>query len=343
MHQLTQRRVSTLDLELSLLTSKITSVGVFTRKKKSRSNREGENYRMFAYVWPVYRGDPTVMTYPIQRIAHPSSHISFHCLHSAGIYTSTTTSNLALILGYITHQPLARLFARLSKSLPTGLPYITVIPLADRKDCKSAFRRLTRIRLNRMRRLIKDLADRFEGKYGGFPSIRLSHEDRGKSYRGERLGEPFPEEFKQIRVLLRPNLLTGVKQKKAGSQYATLAQDIWMTSDVKSQQTSLKLSKIRSINIAQLRTTTYLIRKIRTMKTSEQIFKTQNLKHSIIISAYRNKSTTTLLKYTLYPKTLIENGEITRFSNPIPFLDYKYHLIQLINTYLYKYLFRLIQ
>lgn len=59
-----------------------------------------------------------------------------------------------------------------------------------------------------MKRLIKDVADRFEGKYGGFPGIRLSHEDRGKGYRGERLGEPFPEEFKQIRVLLRPNLLT---------------------------------------------------------------------------------------------------------------------------------------
>lgn len=105
-------------------------------------------------------------------------------------------------------RPLVRVFARLSKSLPIDLPYAAVIPLADREDGKSAFRRLTRIRVKQDQKLIKDIADHFEGKYCVSPGIRLSHEDRDKGCRGERLGEPFPEESKQIRVLLRPNLLT---------------------------------------------------------------------------------------------------------------------------------------
>lgn len=104
-------------------------------------------------------------------------------------------------------RPLARVFARLSKSLVTGMPYIAVIPLADRKDGKSVFRRVTRLRLSRMRALLRDTAMRLQGYYGGFPGLRVTHKDRGKGYKGERLVEGFPQDFKKIRVLMRPGLL----------------------------------------------------------------------------------------------------------------------------------------
>ncbi|TIA86998.1 hypothetical protein E3P99_03483 [Wallemia hederae] len=104
-------------------------------------------------------------------------------------------------------RPLARVFARLSRALVTGMPYVGVIPLADRKDGKSVFRRITRLRLSRMRALLRDTAHRLEGLHGGFPGLRVTHTDRGKGYKGERLSEGFPEEFKQIKVLMRPGLL----------------------------------------------------------------------------------------------------------------------------------------
>ncbi|TIA73450.1 hypothetical protein E3P92_01606 [Wallemia ichthyophaga] len=102
---------------------------------------------------------------------------------------------------------LARVFGRLSRSLVTGMPYIGVIPLADRKDGKSVFRRVTRLRLSRMRALLRDTTSRLEGFHGGFPGLRVTHKDRGRGWRGERLDEGFPNEFKQVKVLMRPGLL----------------------------------------------------------------------------------------------------------------------------------------
>lgn len=120
--------------------------------------------------------------WPIQSSEYPTE---FPYLASTALIPEESSSPPApliypLLRVILPTRPLARVFASLSKSLPTGFPYLAVIPLGDHKDGKSAFRRLTRIRLNRMRRLIKDIADCFEGKYGGFSSIRLSHEDRGK-------------------------------------------------------------------------------------------------------------------------------------------------------------------
>lgn len=93
------------------------------------------------------------------------------------------------------------------------MPYIGVIPLADRKDGKSTFRRITRLRLTRMRSLLKATVLRLEGFHGGFPGLRVTHGDRGKGYKGERLDEGFPEEFKKIKVLMRPGLLPEAEVK----------------------------------------------------------------------------------------------------------------------------------
>lgn len=104
--------------------------------------------------------------------------------------------------------PLARTFSRLSKALPTGMPYVGVIPPSDRKDGQSFFRRMTRLKLNRIRRLLLDVCVRLDGRFGGFPGIRVSHEDRGKGYKGERLDQKLPENFRNVKVLFRPNLLS---------------------------------------------------------------------------------------------------------------------------------------
>ncbi|GAA6064209.1 hypothetical protein JCM10212_001622 [Sporobolomyces blumeae] len=86
-------------------------------------------------------------------------------------------------------RPLASTLARLCNSHPRGLPFISSIPDADRKDGPSTFRRLLRMRANRIHELTKELVHKLQGYGGGLMSVRMSPEDRGRGIEGEGLGD----------------------------------------------------------------------------------------------------------------------------------------------------------
>ncbi|GAA6018274.1 hypothetical protein JCM11491_005137 [Sporobolomyces phaffii] len=86
-------------------------------------------------------------------------------------------------------RPLAATLARLCNGHPRGLPFISSIPNEDRRDGPSTFRRLLRMRSNRMLELTKEIVYRLQGNVGGLMSLRLSPEDRGRGIEGEGLGQ----------------------------------------------------------------------------------------------------------------------------------------------------------
>ncbi|POY71187.1 hypothetical protein BMF94_5497 [Rhodotorula taiwanensis] len=84
-------------------------------------------------------------------------------------------------------RPLAATVARLCNGHPRGLPFIASIPNEDRKDGPALFRRLLRMRTDRIRELVDQLVYRLEGNIGGMMSVRLSPEDKGRGLDGEGL------------------------------------------------------------------------------------------------------------------------------------------------------------
>ena len=101
--------------------------------------------------------------------------------------------NPSLIMPFLTvtlpTRPLASTLSRLCNSHPRGLPFYASIPDKDRKDGPSFFRRLLRMRTDRIRELSETLVDRLEGNGGGLFGLRLNAEDRGRGIEGEALAE----------------------------------------------------------------------------------------------------------------------------------------------------------
>ncbi|BGP36409.1 hypothetical protein JCM10449v2_000310 [Rhodotorula kratochvilovae] len=86
-------------------------------------------------------------------------------------------------------RPLAATLARLCNGHARGLPFIASIPNEDRKDGPALFRRLLRMRANRLQQVAKELVYKLEGYGGGLMGLRMSPEDRGRGIEGEGLGE----------------------------------------------------------------------------------------------------------------------------------------------------------
>lgn len=86
-------------------------------------------------------------------------------------------------------RPLAATLARLSNGHSRGLPFIASIPDLDRKDGPALFRRLLRMRANRIQQVAGELVRKLEGYGGGLMGLRMSPEDRGRGIEGEGLGE----------------------------------------------------------------------------------------------------------------------------------------------------------
>ncbi|GAA5981372.1 hypothetical protein JCM10908_004085 [Rhodotorula pacifica] len=84
-------------------------------------------------------------------------------------------------------RPLAATLARLCNGHPRGLPFIASVPNEDRRDGPALFRRLLRMRADRIRELVDQLVYRLEGNVGGLMSVRLSPEDKGRGLDGEGL------------------------------------------------------------------------------------------------------------------------------------------------------------
>ncbi|GAA6046566.1 hypothetical protein JCM3770_006212 [Rhodotorula araucariae] len=86
-------------------------------------------------------------------------------------------------------RPLAATLARLCNGHARGLPFIASIPVEDRKDGPALFRRLLRMRANRLQQVARELVYKLEGHAGGLMGLRLSPEERGRGIEGEGLGE----------------------------------------------------------------------------------------------------------------------------------------------------------
>ena len=86
-------------------------------------------------------------------------------------------------------RPLASTLSRLCNAHPRGLPFYASIPDKDRKDGPSFFRRLLRMRTDRIRELSEILVDRLEGNGGGLFGLRMNAEDKGRGIEGEALAE----------------------------------------------------------------------------------------------------------------------------------------------------------
>ncbi|GAA5898140.1 hypothetical protein JCM8208_000163 [Rhodotorula glutinis] len=86
-------------------------------------------------------------------------------------------------------RPLAATLARLSNGHARGLPFIASIPNEDRKDGPALFRRLLRMRANRVQSVTRELILKLEGYGGGLMGLRMGPEDRGRGIEGEGLGE----------------------------------------------------------------------------------------------------------------------------------------------------------
>lgn len=86
-------------------------------------------------------------------------------------------------------RPLAATVARLCNAHPRGLPFIASIPDDDRKDGPALFRRLLRMRTDRLQTLTQELVQKISGHGGGLMGLRLKPEDRGRGIQGEGLRE----------------------------------------------------------------------------------------------------------------------------------------------------------
>lgn len=86
-------------------------------------------------------------------------------------------------------RPLAATLARLCNAHPRGLPFYASVPNDDRKDGPDFFRRLLRMRANRIRELTGNIVEKLDGYGGGLFGLRLNSEDKGRGVEGESLGE----------------------------------------------------------------------------------------------------------------------------------------------------------
>jgi hypothetical protein len=100
----------------------------------------------------------------------------------------------------VSTRPLAVTLARLSRSLPRGLPFFASISNDDRKTHASYSARMRSMRIDRMESLAVQVAQRLAGAYGGFIGIRFSINDRGRAIGGEGLEAPLPKEQRTIKV-----------------------------------------------------------------------------------------------------------------------------------------------
>lgn len=96
---------------------------------------------------------------------------------------------LPLLTVTLPTRPLASTLARLCNAHERGLPFIASIPNPDRKDGPAMFRRLLRMRSDRLRTLTGDMIERLDGMKGGFFGLRMKAEDVGRGMgEGEGLG-----------------------------------------------------------------------------------------------------------------------------------------------------------
>ncbi|GAA5837214.1 hypothetical protein JCM9279_005619 [Rhodotorula babjevae] len=86
-------------------------------------------------------------------------------------------------------RPLAATLSRLCNSHARGLSFMASIPNEDRKDGPALFRRLLRMRANRVQQVARELILKLEGYGGGLMGLRMGPEDRGRGIEGEGLGE----------------------------------------------------------------------------------------------------------------------------------------------------------
>lgn len=86
-------------------------------------------------------------------------------------------------------RPLAATLARLCNSFARGLPFVASVPNHDRKDGPDFFRRLLRMRANRIRELTENIVEKLDGNGGGFFGLRLDSEQKGRGVEGESLGD----------------------------------------------------------------------------------------------------------------------------------------------------------
>lgn len=84
-------------------------------------------------------------------------------------------------------RPLAATVARLSNGHPRGLPFIASVPDQDRRDGPSLFRRLLRMRANRLFDVSRQLVSKLSGDQGGLMGLRLTPDDKGRGVDGEGL------------------------------------------------------------------------------------------------------------------------------------------------------------
>lgn len=105
-----------------------------------------------------------------------------------------------LLTATLSTRSLALTYARLSRALPRGLAFYASIEEADRKYAPTFNSRIRQLRVRRMRQLIIDIGRRLRGDCGGFPGIRFSPTDRGRTLGGEGLAAPIPPEKRVIHV-----------------------------------------------------------------------------------------------------------------------------------------------
>lgn len=86
-------------------------------------------------------------------------------------------------------RPLAATLARLCQSFERGLPFYASVPDLDRKDGPGFFRRLLRMRMDRIKSLTEQIVEKLDGEGGGFFGLRLKAEDKGRGVEGEMLYE----------------------------------------------------------------------------------------------------------------------------------------------------------
>jgi len=97
-------------------------------------------------------------------------------------------------------RPLALTLARLSRSLPRGLPFYSSICNDDRKTHASYSARIQCMRIDRMEDLTVQIAQLLAGARGGFIGVRFSTQEKGRGIGGEGLEAPLPKDKRTIKV-----------------------------------------------------------------------------------------------------------------------------------------------
>ncbi|EKM51200.1 uncharacterized protein PHACADRAFT_263219 [Phanerochaete carnosa HHB-10118-sp] len=105
-----------------------------------------------------------------------------------------------MLTATLSTRSLALTYARMCRALPRGLPFYASIEEPDRKYAPTYNSRMHSLRVRRMRQVIVDIGRRLHGDFGGFPGIRFSPSDRGRTLEGEGLEAPIPLEKRLIHV-----------------------------------------------------------------------------------------------------------------------------------------------